>query len=107
VATTCAWGGGSQSFSTFSNRLPPNSPTGINTQNRAAVPKISEAMERKGENESYLTAPPARSAAKARMVAQGASLLNCPGITPLVAAENPSWRNRATSRFKGGGEDPS
>lgn len=37
-------GAGSQSFSTFSNRLPPNKPTGIKTQNRAAVPKISEAM---------------------------------------------------------------
>jgi len=35
---------GSQSFRTFSNRLPPRRPTGISTQNRAAVPKISEAM---------------------------------------------------------------
>ena len=74
--TTCPLGAGFQSFSTLSSKLPPKSPTGINTQNRAAVPKISEAMELKGKGESYLTDPPIRSAANARMVGQGASLLS-------------------------------
>lgn len=40
----------------FSSRAPPASPTGISTQKRAAVPKISEAMATRVETATYLAA---------------------------------------------------
>ena len=75
-------------MSSFSSRAPPARPTGISTQNSAAVPKISEAMSRcLAKRASYLAAPEAfRDLAVATITVQGAALRSCPGITPLTAA---------------------